>query len=490
MERNLHPIDSRYESHEPDDPGNWPDNIVTWHGEKDPNNPMNWPIGKKIGLTILLGITTMGVSFASSSLSPTFNQVAEEFGVSTEIATLSLSLYVLGFAFGPLMFAPISEFYGRKVAFLPAYFIFGIFLISVATAENLQTIMICRFFAGLMASAPISDTAGALADLWNDHDRALAVVGYSVAVIGGPTVGPLIGSAITESYLGWRWTEYITAIMIFLIFAIDGFFLPETYAPVLLQRKAKHLRYETGNWALHAREDEEELTGKSIIEKHISRPLMMLVSEPIILCLAIYNSFVNGLLYLLFEAFPIEYEEVRGWTSVQGSLVFLAVLIGVVISGGIQASYQPFFWKKLDRAHEKGLKNDPEARLPPMMLGAVLFAASLFWVGGGAAKDKSPAIGIVGAGCIGAGFILIFQNVVNYLIDALAGAGFPLFATPMFHNLGVNWASYLLGFIAVALIPIPVLFYIFGPRLRAMSRYNPDKRKASQGSGKKGEHNV
>ena len=103
MERNLHPIDSRYESHEPDDPGNWPDNIVTWHGEKDPNNPMNWPIGKKIRLPILLGITTMGASFASSSFSPTFNQVAEEFGVSTEVATLSLSLYVLGFAFGPLV---------------------------------------------------------------------------------------------------------------------------------------------------------------------------------------------------------------------------------------------------------------------------------------------------------------------------------------------------------------------------------------------------
>ncbi|KAF8858003.1 MFS general substrate transporter [Acephala macrosclerotiorum] len=422
MERNPDRIDSRYESHEPDDPGNWPDNIVTWHGEKDPNNPMNWPIGKKIRRTVLLGITTMGASFASSSFSPTFNQISEEFGVSTEIATLSLSLYVLGFALGHW-----------KVAFLPAYFIFGI-LIAVATAENLQTIMICRLFAGLMASAPISNTAGALADLWNDHDRAwqlLVLPGFSIAVIGGPTVGPLVGSSITGSHLGWRWTEYITAIMIFLIFAIDVFFLPETYA--------------------------------SIVEKHISQPLMILITEPIILCLAIYNAFVYGLLCLLcllFEAFPIEYEQVRSWTPVQGSLVFLAVLIDV----------------KLDRAHEKCLKNDPETRLPPMMLGAILFVASLFWVGGGAAKDKSPAIGIVGAGCIGAGFILIFQNAVNYLIDAftvhaasaqaantflrsLAGAGFPLFATPMFHNLGVNWASYLLGFIAVALIPILVLFY-------------------------------
>jgi DHA1 family multidrug resistance protein-like MFS transporter len=169
---------------------------------------------------------------------------------------------------------------------------------------------------------------------------------------------------------------------------------------------------------LHARIDEEELTAKSVVEKHLSMPLMMLVSEPIILCLAIYNAFVYGLLYLLFETFPIEYGEVRGWTPVQGSLVFLALLVRVLVSGSIQASYPPFFWKQLDKAHEKGLKNDPEARLPPMMLGAILFAAALFMVGGGAAEYKSPAIGIVGAGLMGAGFILIFQNAVNYLIDA------------------------------------------------------------------------
>lgn len=391
------------------------------------------------------------------------------------------------------MFAPISELYSRKISFLPAYFIFGIFLIGVATAENLQTIMLCRFFAGLMASAPISNVAGALADLWNDHDRALAVVGYSIAVIGGPTVGPLIGSAITESYLGWRWTEYVTSFLIFFIVVIDLFFLPETYGPVLLQRKAAHLRHVTGNWALHAKSDEEELTGKAIVEKHLAMPIMMLVTEPIILCLAIYNAFVYGLLYLLFEAFPIEYEDNRGWTPVQGSLVFLAVLVGVVISGVIQTSYQPIFWKKLDKAHEKGYKNDPEARLPPMMLGSVLFAASLFWFGGGSGAEKSAVIGVFGAGCIGAGFILIFQNAVNYLIDAftvhaasaqaantflrsLAGAGFPLFATPMFKNLGVNVASYVLGAIAVALIPIPVLFYRLGPKLRSMSRYNPEKK--------------
>jgi hypothetical protein len=84
-------------------PGNWPNNLVGWDSEDDPANPMNWPRRKKIGITLLLGFTTMGASFASSSFSPTFGAISEEFGVSTEVATLSLSLFVLGFAFGPLV---------------------------------------------------------------------------------------------------------------------------------------------------------------------------------------------------------------------------------------------------------------------------------------------------------------------------------------------------------------------------------------------------
>lgn len=233
----------------------------------------------------------------------------------------------------------------------------------------------------------------------------------------------------------------------------------------------------------------------------------MLFTEPIIFSLALYNAFVYGLLYLLFVAFPIEYEEQRGWTSVQSSLTFLAVLVGVIISGGIQVAYQPYFWKQLDKAHREGKKNVPEERLPPMVLGAVFFATGLFMFGGSSSNSDSAVIGIIGAGMIGAGFILIFQNAVNYLIDAftvhaasaqaantflrsLAGAGFPLFGTPMFHKLGVNWASYLLGFVASVLIPIPILFYIFGERLRGMSRFSPDRPTKIKSRNERGDASV
>lgn len=95
----------------------WPDNIVTWNGKDDPECPMNWPLKKKIPITLLLGLTTMGSAFASSSFSPTFIAVAEEFHVSTEVTTLTLSLYVLGFAFGPLvrvLLILLTKFFGQE----------------------------------------------------------------------------------------------------------------------------------------------------------------------------------------------------------------------------------------------------------------------------------------------------------------------------------------------------------------------------------------
>lgn len=169
--------------------------------------------------------------------------------------------------------------------------------------------------------------------------------------------------------------QYITSFFIFAMFVIDLLFLPETYGPIILQRKANHLRHTTGNWAIHSTLDVKELTLKEIVEKNLLRPLRMLVTEPIIFLLALYNAFVYGLLYLLFEAFPIAFQEVRGFGPVVSTLPFLAVLVGVLISGALQASYQPVFWKQLDKALQAGKKNNPEARLPPMILGGVLFCA-------------------------------------------------------------------------------------------------------------------
>ena len=98
---------------------------------------------------------------------------------------------------------------------LAPYFIAAIFSFGTATAKDLQTIMITRFFAGFFGSAPVTNTGGVLGDIWTAEQRGAAIVGYAMAVVGGPILGPIVGGAVVQSYLGWRWTEYVCRIAAF-----------------------------------------------------------------------------------------------------------------------------------------------------------------------------------------------------------------------------------------------------------------------------------
>lgn len=141
--------------------------------------------------------------------SPGIPHIDRQFHVGEEVGTLGISLLMLGFGLGPLLWAPISELYGRKPAVLAPYFVAAVFSFGTATAKDVQTIMITRFFTGFFGSAPITNTGGVLGDIWSAEQRGAAIVGYALAVVGGPVLGPIVGGAIAQSYLGWRWTEYV-----------------------------------------------------------------------------------------------------------------------------------------------------------------------------------------------------------------------------------------------------------------------------------------
>lgn len=118
--------------------------------------PKNFPTWRKWVITMMLGQMTICVTFGSSVFSTATKQTGKKFGVSSEVMVLGVSLFVLGFAFGPIIFGPLSELYGRKRPLFVGMFVFAIFQIPVAVAQDLQTIFICRFFGGLFASAPLA----------------------------------------------------------------------------------------------------------------------------------------------------------------------------------------------------------------------------------------------------------------------------------------------------------------------------------------------
>lgn len=298
------------------------------------------------------------------------------FGVSRVVAILGLTLYICGFATGPLAWAPLSELYGRKIPITVACFVFTCFMFAAATAKDFQTLMLSRFFAGVFASCPLPVVGGAFSDMFGNKTRGIAIAGFSALVFLGPFISPIVGAFITQSYLGWRWTEYITGIMGALACVLDLLFMEETYVKTLLQKRAGNIRKETGNFAIHHASKEEILDFNDLVHKHFLLPLKLLFLEPIVFLITIYTAFIYGILYLFLEAYPIVFAQYRGINEAIATLPYIGLIVGVLLGCGIVVAFEPRYNRKLEENNNIPV---PEQRLIPMMIGAVLFPIGLFW---------------------------------------------------------------------------------------------------------------
>ncbi|KAK4150183.1 major facilitator superfamily domain-containing protein [Chaetomidium leptoderma] len=467
---------------------NQEDYVVEFDGPNDPLHAQNWPFKKKLSTAVMLGFTTMTASFGSSIFSAATGAVGAEFGVSSTVSLLGVSLYVLGFATGPTLWAPLSELGGRRMPLVISMFGFSIFNIANAVGKDLQTVLITRFFAGFFGACPLAVVAAVFSDMFDNRTRGIAITVFSMTVFTGPLLAPFIGGFIVESYLGWRWTSYLVAILGFLAFFLDLFFLCETYPPTILVAKASELRRRTLNWGIHAKQEEIEIDVRELVTKNFSRPMRLLFTEPIVTLLSLYMAFIYGLLYLFLTAYPFVFVGIHGMTSGVAGLTFFGMVTGQIIAGVTVLLQQPWYQRKL--AANGGVPI-PEWRLPSVIAGGVAFSAGLFWFGwSGYRQDIHWIVPTLSGLLTGFGLASIFLQALNYLVDAylmfaasaiagntflrsLAGAGFPLFSRYMFEGMGIQWASTLLGCVAAVLIPIPVVFYLYGHKIRAKSAYAP-----------------
>lgn len=187
--------DVEKEAEHPEPPHEKEQLLVDWE-EGDQANPRNWSTGYKSWITFQLSMLALAASLGSSIIAPAEDAISAYTGVSHEVSVLTISLYVLGFAVGPLCWAPVSEQWGRRWSLLPAMVVLGLFSIGTATSKNITSILLTRFFGGVFGSAPVSNVAAALGDIWAPRARGTAVTFYAVAVVGGPTLGKLSISLI------------------------------------------------------------------------------------------------------------------------------------------------------------------------------------------------------------------------------------------------------------------------------------------------------
>ncbi|KAH0542316.1 hypothetical protein FGG08_003253 [Glutinoglossum americanum] len=465
---------------------------LDWH--TTPLNPYNWPLSKRIHHILVPALYGFTISFSSSVYTPGIPSLQHEFHISTTVALLGLSLFTLGLAFGPIIAAPLSETYGRKVVYLVSMPVFVVFVICGGTSREWGGVLAFRVLAGVFGSPVLAVGAGTIADLWAVQDRGVATSLFLLAPFAGPSLGPVIGGFAAQR--GWRWTHW--TILFFAGFSyLLALMSSETYKKIILRRHAQRIGQplpSKGNKPSPLARANKFLTAT------LSRPLHMLVTEPIVFFFSLYVSFAFGVLFAFFAAFPLVFQRVYGFDGAQVGLTFLAIGTGCMLAVVTVVIADLKIYQKLVRK-DMEIGGDgiirPEYRLYPAMVGSAGLPISLFWFAWTARSDIHWASPVAAAIPFAWGNLCIFEltrplpqtSAAMYMIDtysaptaasALAangmaryvfGAAFPLFTIPMYNHLGTAWATSLLGFLSLVLLPVPWVLWAWGPRIRQKSGY-------------------
>ncbi|CAI5125400.1 ATV_HP_G0046770.mRNA.1.CDS.1 [Saccharomyces cerevisiae] len=428
----------------------------------DPENPHNWPSWVRWSYTVLLSILVICVAYGSACISGGLGTVEKKFHVGMEAAILSCSLMVIGFSLGPLIWSPVSDLYGRRVAYFVSMGLYVIFNIPCALAPNLGCLLACRFLCGVWSSSGLCLVGGSIADMFPSETRGKAIAFFAFAPYVGPVVGPLVNGFISVSTGRMDLIFWVNMAFAGVMWIISSA-IPETYAPVILKRKAARLRKETGNPKIMT---EQEAQGVSMSE------MMRAFATCFYVCL------IYSLLYAFFFAFPVIFGELYGYKDNLVGLMFIPIVIGA-----LWALATTFYCENKYLQIVKQRKPTPEDRLLGAKIGAP-FAAIALWILGATAYKHIIWVGPASAGlAFGFGMVLIYYSLNNYIIDcyvqyassALAtkvflrsagGAAFPLFTIQMYHKLNLHWGSWLLAFISTAMIALPFAFSYWGKGLR------------------------
>ncbi|WRT68612.1 uncharacterized protein IL334_005590 [Kwoniella shivajii] len=457
----------------------------------DKANPKNWGVLYRWVLTGIAGLLVLNSTFASSSPSGIVQDMEEYFGFSQEVAVLTISLFVAGYCIGPIVWGPLSESYGRRPIFILSFIVYTGMQVGCALSKNTASILIFRLLGGIFASAPLTNSGALLADIWDGDHRGQAMSIFSLAPFAGPSIGPIVAGAIQVTGTNWRWVYWILTMFAGFCLAVIVIFVPETYAPKILAQKAKKLRKDTQEERWYAPLEKQDHRWQSRLYDILAKPFIMLALEPMLLAVTMYMSFVYGIVYLLFEAYPFVFVINHGFNNLENGLCFLGFF-----TGGFLAVV--FFMTVIEPRYQRHAKKmapappSPEKRLELCIISGWSLVIAMFWFGWTSYSSIHWISPVMAGGLLGVAVLGMFVSLFNYIIDvylwsaasalsgttvcrSLFGAAFPLFATQMYQKLGTQWASSLLGFLALLMAPIPIVLTIYGPKLRAKSKFSPNK---------------
>lgn len=461
--------------------------VFDWTSPTDPDNPRNFSWGWRLFITASVTLLAFISTLAGAIYAPAQDVVQREFRTSVEVAVLPLSMYNWGLAFGPMVGAPLSETYGRKAVSLYTTPVFALFTLGGGFSRNITAFIVCRFFAGMFASPLISNASATIMDLTAGNYRGVALGIYYSLPSFGAVLAPMVGGFIVDG-LGWRWTQWISLILTAAAY-VPVCFMRETYKKVVLQRRAIRLGLQDSS----SQRTSPGRAFRYFMTVLIQRPLHMLFTEPIVTLVSLYNGFILALFYTFVVSVPWIFSHYYNFGRTEETLSFLGLNIGAILMPVPMLLIDArFYQKKLrewQQTHEEDEPLAPEYRLISSMAASFMLPTALFIVAWSAEYRIHWAVPIVFQGVVMISSMLVYAGATLFLLDAygplygasasgamqltryMLSAAFPLFALRMVKSLGVGWALSVLGFVTLAMAPIPWLFWFYGRQIRARSRY-------------------
>jgi len=455
--------------------------LVEWDGPHDPAAPRNWPKSRK-WLTSSVGFVFCGLaSISVSGYSISVSAIQAELRCSRLLALAGISTYTVMFGVAPLLLAPLSEIYGRRIVYLASTTVYTLFQIPQALAPNITTMLVVRAISGMGGSTAISLLGGILGDLFSDDERGLPMAVFAFFAFAPTGLGPVMfgyvamlrGSPIVF------WVQFTMAGLLTLaIFFVQA----ETRESVLLARKASALRKSTGNSNYAAPFDLEQKSFLTMIRTNLSRPLHLLAVEPVIQAWTVYVAFAWGVLYLLLLSIPIVYSQIYGFNLGEIGLTYISQILGAVLAMPIS------LW--CDRLYRRNFATTgAEGRMYAGMAGGVLVSIGAWqfaWTSWSSVHWIVPLIGIT---ILYSGLLQIYQTAFAYVTAGytlyaasalaalnlgrnLVAAAVPLFGNQVYEKLGIHGAGSLVAGLATVLALVPFIIFKYGSWLRSRSKFS------------------
>ncbi|KAJ9605238.1 hypothetical protein H2200_009895 [Cladophialophora chaetospira] len=463
--------------------------LVSWTGEDDKDNPRNWSSTRKSWVVVVISLYSFVVYCGASIITPTADMIMGRYNVSIVVASLGLSMYVVGYGIGPMFLSPISEVprIGRNPPYLYSFIIFFAVSIAMAFVDNFPALIVLRFLQGLFGSPCLASGGASIEDVYDYYSAAYGYIWWMAAMYCGPALGPLLGGYAV--YDNWRWPLYEIVIMAAVVLVMLPF-LPETSPSTILLHRAQRIRKATGNKSYLAPCELNPVPFVPLLKESLDKPGKMTVQDPAVAYACIYGGIVYATYYSFFEAFPIVYLQGYGMSLGGLGLIFTSIIVGCIVGLSSYWWYLSYHFIPSAKAYEKekGVPVAQEQWLKPGLVGVFGPPAGLFLFAWTARPDIHWIVPTTGIAIFSGTSFWVFQSLICYIpltypkyvaslfaandfTRSMLAAGFVQFSRQMYLKLGIDRGVTLVAGLSMIGIFGHYGLYYFGGRLRARSKF-------------------